>query len=149
MVQSRNLNFIWTDEADTKITQGRQNGRSAAELARDLSALFGQTFTRCAIIGRWRRLGLSGPRPECQGVKKGKGVSRDKNYIPPSRREGRPKRPARDLSGFNPDTPGPLSCGILYVVGCRYPVGVGLFCNAPGKPFCEKHREIAYRGNAA
>src|SRR5262249_32220431 len=106
MTETRHLNFMWTTWADTEITQGKENGKSAAELARELSRWLGRTITRCQIIGRWRRLGLSNSRPECQGIKNGQGRSRHKNYVPPSRRAGRPKRPKADLSGFNPDTPG-------------------------------------------
>lgn len=129
----------WTDERVTILKQLWGEGKTAAEIAREL----GEGVTRNAVIGKAHRLKLSSRlSPIQQNAKKIK--SSDKKVAPPMPRKTRkvPIHLGKELTLED-----------LREKMCRWPNGDPQdenfsFCGCDaieGSPYCEIHNDIAYQ----
>lgn len=149
-------NGAWTVAREEQLREmWHPTGPSCSEIAREINRDGGQHLTKCAIIGKARRLGLAGRAPVPPPKRRSPRVTR-----PPVSRvvtDGpaitQPCPPMRPID--NPPVSLP-SCAIplldLATHGCRWPDGEGtledpyLFCGAisvEGSSYCRFHREMA------
>jgi GcrA cell cycle regulator len=55
---------VWRDEVINTLRQLQAEGLSAAQIALQLNQAFEISVTRCAVIGKLHRMGLSGKKPD-------------------------------------------------------------------------------------
>lgn len=136
---------IWTDERDEALRRMRAAGASASTIATELSALFGASITRDAVVGRVAKLRAAGevlPAP-----------------MPPPKRAPEPslvsavvkRTPCPPVA---PEDPGRAHAKGLFEIRngvCKFPINAEgepwLFCGAeslPSRPYCAWHHRIAY-----
>lgn len=145
--------FPWTDEQITTLRERWAAGDSASVIASRLG-----TVSRCAVIGKARRLALPSrkpttriphpprfkpPRPVAAKPVKTKLVFSDKFKAakPPAGRFALPPQQAADIAR--------VQLLDLEPHHCRWPVGEPTqgFCgcsNLPGSPYCEAHAARAF-----
>lgn len=140
---------------------------SAAQMAAELNALQGTSFTKNAIIGKCRRLGLDGT-PERVLEKRreaARAAARASAALRRAARKARQEPPEsfqEAAEAFDDDPPpvppaAPTSLRRQVDIPahpCRWPLnsppkgsGQFLFCEqpaAPGQPYCHEHCEVAY-----
>jgi GcrA cell cycle regulator len=148
------LSTIWTPEHCETLRAYLEKGLSYSEVARQINASFKTAYSRSAVIGRAKRMGLAssdrpkkaaGPKPRPQA---GRQPREDKR-----RKTAKPARPV-----IEPTPPVKLRCvGVaprlvslaqLEPGDCRYPYGGDhegeaiTFCGHPrsdGSSYCEPH----------
>lgn len=132
----------WTEDRIGRLKTLWLEGRSAAQIARDLD----HGITRSAVLGKVHRLGLSAGRARSRAS----AVSR------PSPPRDRTTRPAAAVQAFAgpASTPGHGQATLMSVrrCECRWPYGdpKGQDFSLCGRPvargaFCEPHAAVAYR----
>lgn len=158
------VRFKWDDEAKERLKKLWADGYSATEIACE----FGDSVTRCAILGKVHRLGL--PHRTTK-VKRDSGRPR---LVVPRKQETRPRmtKPRREALGivkppkFKPEPPKPPRSAWEAIDGmipkqlvdlehgdCRWPIGADhpyLFCGQPspeGKSYCLAHAAMALNKN--
>lgn len=155
----------WTPEIDADLLQMVKEGISYREAVPVLNARYGTSFSRCALIGRARRLGGFEPRPrltpeqrearritrEARRNKKRRDERRQAGYVP----RLRIVRPAREDTVLRCAEIQPLHVSLLDLERhqCRWPYGDGpySFCgHQVGKdtPYCMPHYHLSLRVKA-
>ena len=108
----------WSEEYIGLLKQLWSDGKSAAEIAAELTLLSGSEISRNAVIGKAHRLQLSGrPSPIIKKVRRGVGMT--------GLNERMCKWPVGD-----PRTPEFHFCGVSVQLGTSY---------------CDAHRQVAYQ----
>lgn len=158
--------FTW-DDTNTKAAAALHAEKlSAEEAASELMRRFGGFLTRCAVLGKWNRLGLGGKkggRRPSRGRSRPK-LSRRNSFSPraavPTLEGDLTSKPLRDLP---PDDIPIEQRKQLLELGdndCRWPYDdVGrpdfFFCGSPdadvkrGLPYCPFHMAVASNGKPA
>lgn len=162
----------WTDERVETLTKMWKDGRSAAEIAKELGGV-----TRNAVIGKAHRLGLSGRSSPIKKTKKEDSKKTAKTAAPPKKTAAPKKTAEKKKSGGEKKTATAaqqkiiaeaikeaaaeadraLSGGValldLTEKLCRWPIGDPQesdfhFCglaSMPNLPYCEEHAALAYQ----
>ena len=131
----------WTDERVALIKKLWGDGKTAAEIAKELGGV-----TRNAVIGKAHRLKLSNRTSPIQPVKKIKIQAHNQNT--PTE-----KRPPRKFVESALQVKGGVPLTELAAGQCRWPQGDPReaefgFCGGPGVPglpYCPEHAKIAYQ----
>lgn len=142
----------WTDERVTQLKQMWGEGKTAAEIARQL----GDGVTRNAVIGKAHRLKLSGRISPIQQNKKAKVKKVEKKSLPPKREtmaQKIQKISAPDINVVAINGGKGVSMLELNERMCRWPSGDPQddnfsFCgckSVPSLPYCEGHVAAAYQ----
>ena len=129
----------WTDERVELLTKLWGEGKTAAEIAKELGGV-----TRNAVIGKAHRLKLSNRVSPIQQNKKPLPV-KVQSHTPP------PERKVKKVAAQDNRQGVPLTS--LKANQCRWPIGDPQdecfgFCGArviPGLPYCSEHAKIAYQ----
>lgn len=160
------MSFLWTEQAVYALKRYTSSGMTARQVAAAISAEFGVTITRNAIVGQWNRRGLSNKNTTvkrtdltpCKNASRNAGavVAGIKNTIRKNRRNGSygglavkiisrhgdvpPPPPGGEISDLSPETETRQVVALLDLEPhhCRWPVG------DPGGPsfgFCGAKRE--------
>lgn len=146
----------WASEHSDALRDCVRMGMSFAEIGREINSRFGTSYTRSAVIGRARRMGLAGPK---QGEPAPIMSASSRPVRPgqtPAASGGEPRSPAGE-----PPSPTKLRCvGIkprlisvleLGPGDCRYPYGGDkdgeeiTFCGHPRRPgssYCAPHLHL-------
>jgi GcrA cell cycle regulator len=156
----------WPKKDVDKLTAMFAGGCTAVQVALALG------YTRNAVLGKKKRLGLSTPRglylaktPETNARKYPMGKPKGKllilggaecRLLNAGKSIAGAVIPQTDWDKVSPKTPGLVRLGDLNEHTCRWPLnnatqGEYYFCGAPptrGKPYCEHHRQIASGGPA-
>lgn len=135
----------WTDERVALLTKLWGDGKTAAEIAKELGGV-----TRNAVIGKAHRLKLSNRVSPIAAPKKPKVVKKAQNQNQPPKSE---KKPPRSVAPKPDEKVGGIALTDLGANQCRWPQGDPKegefgFCGAacmPGLPYCEAHVAIAYQ----
>lgn len=154
----------WASEHSDALREYFAKGLSFSEIGKEINARFGTSYTRSAVLGRAKRMGLGAvPRVDSPSI-----------VPPPNGPESAPKRPASPLdrtqppkTAFRPAEPVKLRCvgvrpRLISLVelergDCRYPYGGDregeeiAFCGhprSPGSSYCAPHFHLT-RGPAA
>lgn len=153
---------FWPSEHSDALCDYFLKGMSYAEIGREINARFGTAYTRAAIIGRARRLGLFGPpqiaSPSIVPLRP------DETCGPSPRQQALPALNFPPKSAMEPAAPVRLRCvGIrprlvtlleLAPGECRYPYGGDrdgeeiAFCGHPQQPgssYCSPHAGLTRR----
>lgn len=145
----------WADEANiSTLTDGLKSGLSYAQIAKRI-----HRCTRCAAIGKAKRLGLAAPRePSAPSLK-----SLPSMKPPPvARLAGRgtvfiepPPRPPRAVVPFTDEPAGSRTILTIGFGECRWPIGdpedLGFTlcgCKAERGAYCEPHARRAFTSEA-
>ncbi|OPY97991.1 hypothetical protein A5906_34095 [Bradyrhizobium sacchari] len=155
----------WPSEHSDALRDYFLKGMSYAEIGRQINARFGTAYTRNAVVGRAKRLGLVIPEwmtspsivPPLPG----------ESLVPP-RRSALPNLNLPPKSAMKPAALGRLRCvGVqprlielaeLEAADCRYPYGGDkdgeeiTFCGHPRQPgssYCAPHARLTRRSGAA
>lgn len=137
----------WSQERTAQLCQLWSEGLSAAQIAKRL----GGGISRCAVIGRARRLGLPG-RPNNQPRPRPNGYTRKQCRRRKAKVFGA-AAPARAEFLVTPSgMPAPLNINFanLKLNQCRYPNGEGSdmkFCGHPqrhGSSYCQSHHSVCW-----
>lgn len=162
------MSFLWTEMAVYALKRYTSSGMTARQVAAAISAEFGATITRNAIVGQWSRRGLSKKKTTvkrtdltpCKKRNGGAAIAGLKRVIRSERRDARrngsygglavkiisrhgdvpPPPPGGEIRDLSPETNDRPVIGLLDLEPhhCRWPVG------DPGQPgfgFCGAERE--------
>lgn len=148
----------WTIKSEGRLRQlNGQRELSNLTIAATINAEFGTNFTRNAVIGKRKRMGLSNPdrsnRPIRNVPKVRKQSSQIRRWMPKIEPPTMPEEDIREAIVIDQ-----FQCSIMELenVSCRYPIGeVGdlsfRYCGCPQadmssrRPYCDAHARIAYR----
>jgi GcrA cell cycle regulator len=148
----------WTIKSEGRLRElNGQRELSNLTIAATLNAEFGTKFTRNAVIGKRKRMGLSNPdrsnRPIRNAPKVRKQSSQSRRWIP---KIEPPTMPEEVVSPNVVTTE--FNCSVLELENesCRWPVGMPndldfRFCGHPSadlterRPYCKVHARLAYR----
>ncbi len=145
--------MTWTDEAINELETMWVAGDSSAQIATRLNQMTGKSFTRNAVVGKARRLGLP---PHIWGNKPRSAKSQRKKSAPRLSRTNNP-RPPRFVPEPIPAPEIGIDGGIdlIDIVSgqCRFPFGDARegtfkFCGHPiqdGSSYCAGHHQICYQ----
>ncbi len=149
----------WPAEHSEALRQYRAGGMSHAEVARAINARFGTAYSRNAVIGRGKRLGLGGPEGREESPKPPQAIE-PRLRSGRERRTSQPRRPIQKLPMPTFESvktmklrcveidPRRLSFAELERGDCRYPYGGDeedeaiTFCGHPqrhGSSYCTAH----------
>lgn len=139
----------WTDERVSLLKQLWGEGKTAAEIARQL----GEGVTRNAVIGKAHRLKLSGRVSPIQQNKKVKKVEKPKAPKQESVAQKLKRAPAVEVSQMAINNGKGVSLIELNDRMCHWPNGDPNddnfnFCgckSVPGLPYCDSHARMAYQ----
>ena len=168
--------FPWPVEAVTFLREQRKAGTSHTVIANQLSAKYGHTLSRNAVIGKCQRLGIEGPSRDAQQaaakinrarMSPSKFLTAAERVMPEAvatrrvvdliRAEKREAEPSPRRA--DPDALATSPCCLLDLrsASCRWPLnrkaadGQALFCNndqEDGSSYCGGHRKIAHQHHA-
>jgi len=149
----------WTDESIARLREHHANrALSNLDISIKLNREFGTVFTRNAVIGKRKRLGLINPnRPHkplyVKAPRVRKAASPPRRWLPKVEPPTMPEEEIREAVVTDQ-----FQCSIMELenVSCRYPIGeVGdlsfRYCGCPQadmssrRPYCDAHARIAYR----
>lgn len=148
-------NGAWSAAREEQLREmWHPTGPSCSEIAREINRDGGQHLTKCAIIGKARRLGLAGRAPVPPPKRR---LSRVRPPAPRAAMDGpamtQPSPPMRSIDNLSTELP---SCATplldLAPHGCRWPgaedeAGRHLFCGArqvDDLPYCAAHARASY-----
>lgn len=134
----------WTDERVAVLTKLWGDGKTAAEIAKELGGV-----TRNAVIGKAHRLKLSNRASPIAAPKKPKIAKAQNQNTPPSSE----KKPPRSVAPKPDEKVGGIALTDLKANQCRWPQGDPKngefgFCGdkcMDSLPYCEAHVAIAYQ----
>jgi len=134
----------WTDERVAVLTKLWGDGKTAAEIAKELGGV-----TRNAVIGKAHRLKLSNRVSPIAAPKKKKIVKAQNQNTPPASE----KKPPRNVAPKPDEKVGGVALMDLGANQCRWPQGDPRqgefgFCGAgcmDSLPYCEEHVALAYQ----
>ncbi|MEH6665814.1 MAG: GcrA family cell cycle regulator [Brevundimonas sp.] len=142
---------VWTKDRVDRLKTLWREGRTAAAIAREL----GDDVSRCAVLGKVYRLGLSAARTSPAGAATAAGAAPRSPGPHPSRRRSAPRaasRPAAEGTGALPVV-GSRTVLTVRRGDCRWPIGdpgdhAFSLCGAAVSrgAYCAGHAAIAYRG---
>jgi len=158
----------WTDERVATLTKMWKDGRSAAEIAKELGGV-----TRNAVIGKANRLGLSGrtttstaKKKKAEPKKTGKAATTKQKKAAPKKKQDKKKPKASAAqqkiiteaikqAAAEADQVLAEGIGLLDLTEklCKWPIGDPQendfhFCgqgSLPNLPYCEEHAALAYQ----
>jgi GcrA cell cycle regulator len=136
------MNMSWTDERVELLKKLWGEGKTAAEIAKELGGV-----TRNAVIGKAHRLKLSNRVSPIQ---------QNKKVSPKPVEDNKPVVKKREQKYIPPITGKKVSMSELRERMCRWPNGDPQeedfsFCggdSVPGLPYCEEHAKIAYQSSS-
>ncbi len=142
----------WPDIHVAALKERFADGMSFAQIAADINATFGTSYSRCACIGKATRIGLRTDKSRKSITPAVKGTT--------GRRPSRPTAPGvppgtarAGVLGEGAEAAQPLNLTLdqLKKHNCRWPLGDGpyLFCGHPvfaGRPYCEVHMRLSRCG---
>jgi GcrA cell cycle regulator len=156
----------WAGEHNAMLTDCMLDGATFSQAATEINDRFGTSYTRCAVAGRAKRLGLksaNGPHPRVGAVQAwtaGRAKAAEARRKPRSLSAAAPAAP---IPKFHPDNLSGLRCAksppTIWATfgertGCRWPYGDRgyVFCDLPeiaGCPYCRWHMAIAQGAGTA
>ncbi|UWU67098.1 GcrA family cell cycle regulator [Bradyrhizobium sp. NC92] len=156
----------WPSEHSDALRDYFLKGMSYAEIGRQINARFGTAYTRSAVVGRAKRLGLivpqwmtspalAPPLPGEPGLLSPRGVAWPSLNLPPKSAMKPAARVKLRCVGIQPRL---IQLVDLQPADCRYPYGGDkdgeeiTFCGharQPGSSYCAPHARLARRSGAA
>jgi GcrA cell cycle regulator len=146
------LNILWPEPHFALMSDLVSLGLSSSRIATQLNERFGTSYTRCSVIGKAKRNGLSTMGlPLRKGEKRAPRVPRPPavRAVPKPWREPRPYvTKAAIEAACAAIVPLGIRCEELEPPHCRWPYGDGpiVFCGhprRPGHPYCESHWHLS------
>lgn len=144
--------FLWTDQAVTYLRELFDAGSTASQIATALNERFGSNLTRNAIIGKWKRLGLSNTRVTTPARKVKEAAQEDRSQAKKARRK-KPLPAAVESAATAIPVSTRVSLLELRLTHCRFPYGDPRdddfgFCGAAvpiGSTYCAGHYALCYQ----
>ncbi len=151
---------IWNEATIGLMRSGLALGRSSACIAEDILKGFGIKLTRCAVLGKIHRLGVSNPMPTERRERRAKGHRKPRVAIGDRGWQAKPRMvPVVEPDPVMDDSLIPLeqrkTLVELDLNSCRWPVGDPttpdfFYCGGQieSRSYCRVHKIRAYTGGA-
>jgi GcrA cell cycle regulator len=143
----------WTDE---RLTMLREMAATQEFSSTQIAAALGAGLTRCAVIGKARRLGIAMRPPKTAAAERKPRKPRTTMRLMPASFQGfklKEAQPVQPEAVELPPDESPFACTILDLQhdSCRYPLGDPQspdfrYCGCPWSQgsYCERHRKLTH-----